>query len=149
MKEKLTTELLRRELSKWPGMAADIMLNRIWPRIESDREAVREETREEMRRDHFKKGELVQFRHTNGNAWQRGTVCVCRTDADFKPIDNSEGMYEVRRPPKTRQMNGPELIIAIRNGTGLRQGGLIRLGMTSLLSMAHDLGIPTEVPDDN
>ncbi len=61
MSERLTKELLGQWLKR--GGETERMIDGMWERIEADREAVREETREEVLKDHFKIGEQIKSLH--------------------------------------------------------------------------------------
>ena len=140
MKEKLTKDAFDKQLHLIKSLVmTDAVEYELWELIESDREAIREEAREEMRKDHFKIGEEVECGKTYA---YEGIVVAMASDGGSPWI---VGEF-VRRPQKMRPMTREELIHEII----ARTDWLMRfeeLSGDTLDRMAEDLGIPTEVPE--
>lgn len=113
--------------------------------IEADREAIRAETREELLRDHFKIGEVVEHEYQEGK-WRKTTVWINSAGKGPDPI-------VVRRPPKKRAMTTLEIVRAV--GSLYKSGWELldeiveskKTPRDELLDIAAANHIPTEVDE--
>lgn len=140
MKERLTKE-------KFIELSSALVPGEIWARIEADREAVREETRVEVLKDHFKIQELIEIH--NGAEWQLHAVTTTGpierpTMGKFPKL----GKLGIRRPPKKRAMTREQMAESLRVHQD-RQGTALYLVLeTDVLKHLCDFcGIPTEVDE--
>lgn len=113
-------------------------VDKIWSAIESDREAIREETRAEILKDHFKIGEKVEF-HDFGS-WPEAIVSLYKKNGG-----NCWGDFKVRRPRIMRTRSQAEIRAEINRYFGANV--TMRLLDQTILYIAANLNIPTEVPE--
>jgi hypothetical protein len=114
------------------------MIDLLWDQIQAHTAECVEESvllaREELLKDHFKIGEVIECLYQEGD-WEKATMY---------PKVNGSTWYDVgctfRRPPKTRPMTDFEISRAI--GFYAEQ-----LSRPTLEAMANDLGISMEVSE--
>lgn len=130
MSEKLTESKM---MEIWRG-ESDLSYYGFRMAIESDREAIREETRKELLKDHFKIGDAAECDFSEiGRGWEKGFVVFS---------DSGEGYssFPIRRPPKMRPMRLNEI-----------QDALVKFVRTcdqeTFNILVSKSGIPTEVPE--
>ena len=138
------------ELSAWfPSMSKEThdtavsMRLQIWTRIEADREAVRAETREDVLEDHFKIGEIAQYKSATQGEWNNVRI-VGQTLNDLLLVKLGSH-HLIRRPAKKRQMTRKEKVLALRDfGTLMNLDMLKDSTIDDLCACAR---IPTEVEE--
>jgi len=123
----------------------------LWKEIESNNEAIREETRAEVLKDHFKIGEIVEC----GRTFAYPGIVVAMPNDGSGPWMVGD---DVRRAPKMRPMNNREKVQSwVRSAVGT----VAKDDAEALSFLVHKLidgetidgacrqaGISTEVSDD-
>jgi hypothetical protein len=116
-------------------------LDSAWKVIEEDREYIREETRAEVLKDHFKIGEDVE----GEDGYDPGKWHRLKIVASASTMGTWMNPNFIRRPPKMRPMNREELKAAASqlDETTLRDAFTEDAARTVLIRS----GCPTEVPE--
>jgi hypothetical protein len=109
--------------------------------IESDREAVRAETREELLKDHFKQCEVLEGRTFDSRPWRKMKMVLV-------PDGNYGFVPHVRRPAKKRQMTREEKVKKLREHFSNKHAWLPdELKDATLDDLCQAFEIPTEVDE--
>lgn len=114
--------------------------NTLWQAIEADREAIRAEVRQEVPKDHFKPGEILEVETAPGK-W---TKCVVEVRGPGKELV----FGKVRRPPKIRTMTREEKIQKLRENIRTDRWLLNELKEATIDDLCQAFDIKTEVADE-
>lgn len=147
MNDRLTFETVIASV----GREYPVTAKALWANIESDREAIRAEVREEMLKDHFRIGENVILRDSIGRDIP-GQVVIRESKEVNAFIHAYDNTCSVRRPPKMRQMTREEKEKKLRENSiyGHSGNGWILQDMkdSTLDDMMRIHELKTEVADE-
>ena len=133
MSNKLTIE----GMDRW---IAERMTNeQIFESIEKHTAECVAEAVAEVKKDHFRIGEMVEYRL--GNLWGKASIVAVIGNPEDWSVELER---EVRRPPRTRTMTDEELTAIILREAKWPQ----KYSRPTLEAMAKDLGIALEVSDE-
>lgn len=136
MSEKLTKGRIERLYGSYDLDIYMEMPDDLWLLIEADREAVREETRAEILKDHFRLDEVVLFKVNDHDA--SGKVGI---------IGENRHVRNVRRPPKMRAKTREEKKTGITDKMGRSYAWIEKISDEFMDEIATYYGIPTEVEE--
>jgi len=139
MSEKLTKDEIIR-------MVSHPIVPDIWARIESDREAVRAETREEVLKDHFKGGERLLW--TDDSHKEHSGRFGFIEDGSEEVLTYGASGSDFRRPAKKRPMTREEKIKKLKERFANQYAWLPdELKEPTLDDLCRIYNIPTEVEE--
>jgi len=151
MMGKLTENEVGRICFEMAGDHRDVWCegrDKLWSRIESDREAIREETRAEVLRDHFRIGEDIVYDSARDGSTRKGFIWINdKEESSLSKTSVVEFSHNARRPPKKRAMTRKERQAAIVQAMGRGYSWLDTISEFTLDELARHYNIPTEVEE--